>query len=141
MSEVTLNEQSYRYWIRAQRPDLRWFLGLSQDLQGKLAEIGEDERGRAALELAHAIRDPEAVDAVLSGDEADQEALAIQRMAQGVVEAAFRASSATVPTTKPSAPPAPTMAGLGKRKVEAPLAGAFARSRSFLGRTPDPAAP
>ena len=68
-TEIQITVDSYRLWLRAQRPPFEWFAALTAAEQKALAEAGEDERARANLELAYMTRDPEAAEAILTGDE------------------------------------------------------------------------
>jgi len=60
-----LTEDSYRRWLRAARPELRWFLALEPEVQEALAQIGDDHRLDTALAYGTALREPKAAEAAV----------------------------------------------------------------------------
>lgn len=111
MTSVELTKESYLYWLKANKPPLEWFLSLPMDQQAALASIGEEFTRTNWLDLAYCIKDPEAVDAVLSMDEAKQEEILIERMARSVVSAAVQSLA-----PKNTDEVRKTLSGFGKTK-------------------------
>jgi hypothetical protein len=110
-TEIQITVDSYRLWLRAQRPPFEWFAALTAAEQSALAEAGEDERARANLELAYMNRDPEAAEAILTGDEVAAEQVAVERLARGALEAALGRAHTPYHHTEPI-----TMAGALQRQ-------------------------
>ena len=128
-----LTNDGFRRWLRAHRPPLQWFLGLSEIEQETLAGIGDEYAARAALDIGYAVRDPELAEAgmaAMAGDPSGEAVLA-QRVAQAM---ASKLAQAAQPAT---AKPADSFAGLGSRRQSVILEKPE-RTRTFLGRSPDP---
>lgn len=113
---INFTIESYRLWLRAGRPPFEWFARQADDEQKAMAQIGDEERLRAVLELAYTIRDPEAADAVASGDEKAIEELTAKRMATEILNEVRKQ------VVTPAAPqPEPLrMGGLSARKPTKP---------------------
>lgn len=116
-TEVALSTDAYRNWLRAQRPPFEWFAQLGPAEQKALADIGDEERERAHLELAYMIRDPEASEAILTGDETVAEQVAVDRLARAAVQAAVGMMPAAPATPYHQTEPI-TMAGATRRRSE-----------------------
>lgn len=85
---LALSNEGYRRWLRAQRPPMVWFLGLSEIEQEQLALLGDEHAQDLAIAMGYAIQDPQAADAGVSaagGDLAAEETLA-RRLASGLAE-------------------------------------------------------
>lgn len=107
---VTVTNDAFARWLRAQRPPLDWFLGLAELEQEQLAMLGDQHLADAAIAFAHAVRDPElsaAGMAAARGDE-DGEAVLARRLAEGV--------AAAMTQRQGPAPRGETMAGIGARR-------------------------
>ncbi len=117
-TEVALSTDAYRNWLRAQRPPFEWFAQLGSAEQKALADIGDEERERAQLELAYMIRDPEASEAILTGDEVAAEQVAVERLARSALEAALGRPTTPYHHTEPI-----TMAGALRRQPADPAPG------------------
>jgi len=117
-------EQSYAYWLRAQRPPFEWFLGLDPVTQAGLARIGDDY-------VAQCIEDGSAV-----AQEAVDEETQIRRVAAGMVGDILGGQGA--PRTR-TIVHEPSMAGVGSRRVQGNLdrQGDKDGGRCFMGRKPD----
>ena len=124
---VTLDELAYARWLRAQRPELRWFLALGEEEQEALAVIGEGYVSDLAVAIAYAIKDPQVAELgarMAAGDETAEMSL-LDKIA------------------KQSAPRArESMGGISERRQAAHASQQILknRGRSFLGRSPDPVA-
>lgn len=113
---INFTIESYRNWLRAGRPPFEWFARQAADEQEALAQVGDEERLRAVIELAYTIRDPEAADAVVSGDEKAVEELTAKRMATEILNEVRKQVAPPIP-----AQPEPLrMGGLSARKPSKP---------------------
>ena len=114
-----LTNDAYRRWLRAQRPPLALFLGLSELEQEALAELGDEHAADFAVAVGYAVADPQAADAGVSaaqGDAAGDESLAL-RLAEGLAQ---KLAGRTPPPPVPAGSmPRETLAGFsGRRQVE-----------------------
>jgi len=126
--EVELNEAAYERWLRAQRPDMRWFLAQSEADQEAMAAIGDLYQTDLHLAAAKAIRDPQTVELGMKAAAGDQEAeLSLLQKVAGAVAA--RASSQPEPLS---------FAGISERRAESERRREERRNAgySFLGRQP-----
>lgn len=71
---VDLTPEAYSRWIRAYRPDLRWFLGLPEAQQETLAELGDEHRKDTCLAIGWACKDPAAAAAGVAAAAGDKDA-------------------------------------------------------------------
>lgn len=142
-----VSNDSYRRWLRAQRPPWLWFLEISELEQEQLAILGDEHLGDVAVAIGVASRDPDAagdgIAATGTGEGALQaEESLLHRVAAAMV-AKITAQRATAPRPAPVAEQPSTMSGIAGRRVAAEKARHDARNggRRFLGRAPDPATP
>lgn len=116
---VQLDELAYSRWLRAQRPEFRWFLALPADEQEVLASLGDQYVADAHLALSYALKDPQVAElgAKFVAGDTEAELSLLQKVARR-----------------------DTMGGLGARKAQRETAKRVAKDsgRSFLGRRPDP---
>jgi hypothetical protein len=110
MSTVDLDRAAYGRWLRAQRPPLTWFLGLSDLEQTALAELGDEYVTDYMIALATAIQHP-TESAARTGDE---QAEADLLRAAAVATLHRRAEGPTGPR-----PGVDTLSGFGRRKAAA----------------------
>lgn len=139
--QVELTRESYAWWLRAQRPDLRWFLGLSAVEQESLARLGDEYVQDWIIALSYSVQNPEAAEAGLdAADDVESEEQLVATLARNF---AARLGTPNVPNGTPDVPPAArqpdSMGGFGERKAasQAKQRSERAAGRSFLGRAPD----
>lgn len=131
--QVEVTEESYLRWLRARQPPFEFFLGLAPEEQEILARIGDMYERDRCVGVGRAVRDPDTsalASRAAAGDKAAEESL-LQRVA--------RAAAQQEPQQRRG--PAPlTMGGISERARLRAIAAheARARSRSMLGRRPDP---
>lgn len=121
---ITLTNDAYVRWLRAQRPPFEWFLELGELEQEQLAQHGDDQWAAVA----------EAIAAELGGGQQpgpaepqeDDAAIAVKAAAQVLKGMGMHTSRPT---------PRPTFAGFGEEKAKTPDDGK--PKRSFLDRMPD----
>lgn len=133
-----VTNDSYRRWLRAQRPPWGWFLRLAEVEQEQLAIIGDEQLQDLAVAIGYAVADPRAADAGIAasaGDTEAEESLAKQ-VAAGLIQ---RILARPAPRAAAVASPGESLGGFGDRRqnrlreaVEAKTAG-----RKFFGRAPD----
>lgn len=136
MSEVILTNETYRRWLRAQRPQpIQWFLSLGPDDQEALAGIGDTHAAEATVALAYALIDPDLADAGLDApDNPESEEVLLRRLAAN----AAREKLQNGPGSPPPTPPL-SMGGLTKRQHDAESRKQAAKDgvRRLFGRPPD----
>ena len=71
---VDVTNDAFRRWLRAHRPPLLWFLGLSEDEQETLALIGDEHAQQTAIDFGYAIADPQLAEAGIGAAEGDGDA-------------------------------------------------------------------
>ena len=71
---VDLTPEAYSRWLRAYRPDLRWFLGLPASQQETLADLGDEHRKDTCLAIGWACKDPAAAAAGVAAAAGDKDA-------------------------------------------------------------------
>jgi len=138
-----LTNAGYSRWLRAQRPPLQWFLGLSALEQEALACIGDAHVEEEIEALALALANPRALEAGIevraaaAGDAAVEESLA-RRLAAGMASKIQEFTRATAaPVVPPVTMPRETLAGFGERRQEThTVHGANPRPKLF-GMEPD----
>jgi hypothetical protein len=121
--EVQLTNQAFKRWLRAQRPDLRYFLTLDEDAQEALACLGDAYvQGCVDVGLESA------------SEEMEEQASTLQQLTQMTVN---RMESGAPPQAPQS------MAGITQRKRQATIARQQAKDsqRRFLGKEADPIEP
>jgi len=130
---MSLTNESYARWLRAQRPPYDVFFRLSEEEQETLAGLGDDHARERATMLGFAIADPELMEAMSDPGSAESEDFLLGRIAEG---AKTRLSPETLIE---QSPPPVTMGGIGARRedrtarVKAEKDGA----RRFMGRRPE----
>lgn len=140
--QVELTRESYAWWLRAQRPDLRWFLGLSAVEQESLAQLGDEYVQDWILALSYSVQNPEAAEAGLdAANDVESEEQLVATLARNFAArlGTPNISGMSQPGT-PKVPPAPqSMGGFGERRAasEARQRSERVAGRSFLGRAPD----
>lgn len=129
-NQVELTKESFGRWLRAQRPDLHWFLSLEELVQESMAMMGDEYMADLAVAFAKAAMDPEAAEAGLDAatNPRSEEKLA-QKVALGLIRQIQDATGKA---------PSVSMSGIGKRRSET----SDAKERkpydgTFLGRKPD----
>lgn len=117
--QPSLTNEAYQRWLRAQRPPLEMFLGLSEIEQEQLAMLGDEHVQDLAIALGYAVRDPEAADAGMSAMSGDVEAEATlaTRLAQGFASKLMQMQRAEQTATQPVRRSKPTMSGFGDRRT------------------------
>lgn len=120
---VTLTAEAFARWLRAQRPELKWFLALPEDEQETLATIGEQYISDVAVAVSYAIKDPQVAELgarMAAGDDAAELSL-LQMVAKQS---------------------GPTFGGISARKTARAAATQATKNtgRSLFGRAPDPVA-
>ena len=138
-----LTNAAYSRWLRAQRPTLLWFLGMTELEQEQLALLGDLHARDFAVAVGWAVSNPqlaEAGSAAAGGDVGGEETLARQVAGNLVRRILARGSGGD--GGRAAASPA-TMAGFGERSAAASQAAKAALNggRRFLGRAPGKAAP
>lgn len=139
--ELELDEAAFTRWLRALRPPFTWFLAQPPDTQEALARLGDEWMQGHALDVGYAVQNPAVAEAGLHAvdDPAAEETLA-RALALGVAQR-IAGKGPESPVAAPEPPPAPTLAGVGKRRQAAAERRQQAkdRGRRFLGRQPDAA--
>lgn len=133
--QVELTRESYAWWLRAQRPDLRWFLGLSAVEQESLAQLGDEYVQDWILALSYSVQNPEAAEAGLdAANDVESEEQLVATLARNF---AARLGTPNIPAPAPPAPQ--SMGGFGERRAasEARQRSERLAGRSFLGCAPD----
>lgn len=135
LPEVT--SESYARWVRAQRPPWLFFLGLADEDQEHLAEIGDEHLRSVAGLIGTAVANPDLAVALAQGDEAATEELMVSRVAAQAIQSMRGGGNGASQARAPVEPV--TMGGVSKRRQEAEQARQKERDqgRSFLGRKPD----
>jgi hypothetical protein len=133
-----VTNQSYGWWICAQRPPFDWFMGLPEEEQLALAKLGEEYVQDVCVAIGTAVANPMAAEA---GLEAASNPAAEGDLLSQVAAATVRKLMGTgpTPTRPPMGKPTPqTMGGAGARRVEADAVKVKRRDshRTFLGRAP-----
>ena len=130
-----LTNDAYARWLRAQRPPLALFLGLSELEQEALAELGDAHLADFAVAIGYAVADPNAADAGISaaaGDAASEETLARRLASELAAKLIGQQRKAPQPPPVPAGRmPAETLAGFGERRVEAHTGDEQPRPRLF----------
>lgn len=139
---VTLSNDAYARWLRAQRPPLQWFLGLDAETQEQLAILGDARMEDLCIAIGYAVQDPRLAEAGLDAEgNPDSEEELVKRIALGAVDRILGNPSQVAAKEPVTPPPEPlTMGGITRRKEERRESEqATARSRMRLfGREPDP---
>jgi len=116
-----LTNDGYARWLRAQRPPLPWFLGLSAVEQETLATLGDEHAQDFAVAVGYAVADPHVADAGISAAEGDthaEESL-LRRLATNFAQQIQTAREpAQAPIGGDGSMPAETLAGFGARRTE-----------------------
>lgn len=142
-----VSNDSYRRWLRAQRPPWLWFLGLSELEQEQLAILGDEHLGDVATAIGVALHGPgapdEAATAAGNGEGALQAEESLLRQVAAAMVSKITAQRAAAPRPAPVAEQPSTMSGIAGRRVAAEKARHDARNggRRLFGRAPDPATP
>ena len=137
-----LTNDAYQRWLRAQRPPLPLFLGLSQVEQEALACIGDDHAQELIEALTLALANPQAlaagidVRAAEAGDTGAEESLA-RALASALAAKVKKAQQA--PPAAPTSMPRESLAGFGDRRTETHKDNK--KRPQLFGRTPDEVAP
>jgi hypothetical protein len=112
-----ITPEAYTRWLRAHRPPMSTFLGLSELEQESLAQVGDAHTLDVAVAIGHAVRDPDGVEALGAAQAGDMDAEAdlAKRLIQGFAEAV--ASRGGAPAPSPDVAGYTTGAGFGQRRV------------------------
>lgn len=111
-----LTNDAFRRWLRAWRPPLEFFLGLSEIEQEQLAMMGDAYSQELLIGVGYAVRDPVVAEAgaqAISGAPAGEETL-VRKLVEGFVAGITSGKGRSAPQDRPRAAP-PTMAGFGSR--------------------------
>lgn len=84
ITEVELTSTAYLRWLRAGRPDFRWFLAQAEDVQETLAKLGDDYIQDVAIAIGYACQDPALAEAGIE-DDAESDGVIARRAAQAVI--------------------------------------------------------
>lgn len=137
--EVVLDADAYARWIRAQRPDLRWFLALAAAEQEVLARMGDsyvqDLFENLCVSIGMAVADPALADAGMQAKAGGPGAE--DNFVQQLALATARKLGATPAPTPARATPA-TFGGFAERQQQRAAASKQRQDseRSFLGGPP-----
>ncbi len=126
--EVDCTIASFRRWLRAQRPPLPWFLGISEDEQELLAQQGTAYSQEVCVGIGWAVQNPAAAEAATRPTDETAE----ENLLEQVLQAATARVLARSVGSKPPAADAQTMAGLSERREAA--ATKQVAGKRFLGR-------
>lgn len=113
----TVTNESYKRWLRAQRPSWAWFFGLTELEQEQLAIMGDEQIQDIIISLGYAIQDPALADASIGasqGEARGEEELA-RRMVDGLAARLLTQQHAEQVKAQ-RRKPVETLAGFGSRQ-------------------------
>jgi len=111
-----LTENSYVRWLRARQPQpLGFFLGLTEDEQEVLADLGDQYTEDCNVALGYSIQDPEAVAA---GSESDGAEERLARRMAGELLSRAETIRNEVAAEQPEEPSQPGMSGVTQRRAQ-----------------------
>lgn len=116
VSEPTLDNESYRRWLRAQCPPLTWFLRLAVKEQEQLAIMGDEYAQDIAIAIGFAVADPKAAQAGIFADQGDAESEAI--LAEKIARNLIQRMTAQGFANQPKMPQQPTFAGIHSKNAK-----------------------
>jgi len=132
--EVTLTNDAYNQWLRAQRPPLPWFLDQPPDHQEAMAILGDVHARDLALGIGYAVADPQLAEA---GSDASQDAeeTLVKKLAAAAASKLLAASK-SAPAGAPDDAPPSSMGGMRWQERVRRGGRGVASPTSFLGKAP-----
>jgi hypothetical protein len=128
-----LTNEAYGRWLRAHRPPLELFLGLSSLEQEALATIGDNYATDQTMALAYALNPALTQEGAQQPATQDQEGSLAVKLAEGLI-ARMSGNKPAQPAPEPFVMPKETFSGFGERRKEEHIEPA---KPTLFGKQPD----